>query len=214
MIKDRLAANPLPIQLPIGAEDNFRGVVDLFTMKAVFYLDDLGTKSEESEIPEELRKLAEQMHEELVEKISETDDELTFKFLEGEEITVEELQAALRKATSPIARLTMSSRSRRIPRMSVRLATLAHAMTKTNAAAPMSNQNVSVARSFSTSRSGLTLMSYPAAASYTSGWSLWTLTAMRSISARACGSVAPGPSRANTYVMRCVRPVTMVASRW
>jgi elongation factor G len=99
MIKERLGANPLPVQLPIGAEDNFKGIVDLFKMKAIFYLDDLGTKSEETDIPDELQALAQQFREELVEKISETDDELTLKYLEGEEITVPELQAALRKAT-------------------------------------------------------------------------------------------------------------------
>jgi len=99
MIKNRLGANPLPVQLPIGAEDEFKGIIDLFTMKAVFYLDDLGTKSEEKKIPEALLEQAQQLHEELVEKISETDDELTLKYLEGETITAEELQKALRKAT-------------------------------------------------------------------------------------------------------------------
>ena len=99
MIINRLGADPLPIQLPIGAEDNFRGIIDLFTMKAVFYLDDLGTKSEESEIPEEWAEQAAQLHEQLVEKISETDDELTLKYLEGEEIAIDELKEALRKAT-------------------------------------------------------------------------------------------------------------------
>jgi elongation factor G len=99
MIKERLGANPLLVQLPIGAEDNFKGIIDLFKMKAVFYLDDLGTKSEEAEIPDELQAQAQQLREELVEKISETDDELTLKYLEGEEITAPELQAALRKAT-------------------------------------------------------------------------------------------------------------------
>lgn len=99
MITNRLGANPVPVQLPIGAEDQFQGIIDLFTLKAVFYLDDLGTKSEETDIPTELIDKAQQMHESLVEKISETDDELTLKYLEGEEITVEELRAALRRAT-------------------------------------------------------------------------------------------------------------------
>ncbi len=99
MITNRLGANPVPVQLPIGAEDQFQGIIDLFTLKAVFYLDDLGTKSEETDIPAELIDQAQQMHESLVEKISETDDELTLKYLEGEEITVEELRAALRRAT-------------------------------------------------------------------------------------------------------------------
>lgn len=99
MITNRLGANPVPVQLPIGAEDQFQGIIDLFTMKAVFYLDDLGTKSEETDIPTELIDQAQQMHDSLVEKISDTDDELTLKYLEGEEITLEELRAALRRAT-------------------------------------------------------------------------------------------------------------------
>lgn len=99
MIKDQLKANPLPIQLPIGAESDYQGLVDLVTMKAVFYIDDMGTKSEESEIPENYQAQAEEMREQLVEAISETDDDLTMKYLEGEEITVEELKKALRKAT-------------------------------------------------------------------------------------------------------------------
>ncbi|RME51661.1 MAG: elongation factor G [Caldilineae bacterium] len=99
MIRTRLRANPLPIQLPIGAESDYKGVIDLLTMKAVFYLDDLGTKSEEVDVPEEYRQQAEQMREDLVERISETDDDLTLMYLEGEEIPVERLMAALRKAT-------------------------------------------------------------------------------------------------------------------
>lgn len=99
MIRDRLGARPVPIQLPIGAEDQFRGIVDLMTMKAVFYLDDLGTKQEEQEIPAELLDKANQLRAEMVEAIAETDDELTLLYLEGEEIAVEELKRALRKAT-------------------------------------------------------------------------------------------------------------------
>lgn len=99
MITNRLGANPVPVQLPIGAEDQFQGIIDLFTMKAVFYLDDLGTKSEEIDIPAELIDQAQRMRESLVEKISETDDELILKYLEGEDITVEELRTALRRAT-------------------------------------------------------------------------------------------------------------------
>ncbi|WP_026369801.1 elongation factor G [Kallotenue papyrolyticum] len=99
MIRDRLGARPVPIQLPIGAEDQFRGIVDLMTMKAVFYLDDLGTKQEEQEIPAELLDKANQLRAEMVEAIAETDDELTLLYLEGEEISIEELKRALRKAT-------------------------------------------------------------------------------------------------------------------
>ncbi|MFN8442234.1 MAG: elongation factor G [Caldilineaceae bacterium] len=99
MIIDRLGAKPLPIQLPLGKEDNFRGIIDLFTMKAQIYSDQLGASPTEAEIPAELRDAAQLAHEYMVEKIAETDDELTLKFLDGEEISVEELRAALRKAT-------------------------------------------------------------------------------------------------------------------
>ncbi len=99
MITERLGANPLPVQLPIGAEDQYKGVIDLFSMKAVYYLDDLGTKSEEVDVPEEYREQAQRMREDLIEKISETDDDLTMMYLEGEEPSEEELKAALRRAT-------------------------------------------------------------------------------------------------------------------
>jgi elongation factor G len=99
MIVDRLGANPVPIQMPIGAEDKFRGVIDLIRMEAVYYLDDLGTKSEASPIPDDLLEEAQALHEKLVEKVAESDDTLTEKFLEGEEITPEELIHALRVAT-------------------------------------------------------------------------------------------------------------------
>ncbi len=99
MITDRLGANPLPIQLPIGAEDQYKGVIDLFSMRAVYYLDDLGTKSEELDVPDDLLAQAQKMRDDLVEKISETDDDLTLKYLEGEEISEDELRTALRRAT-------------------------------------------------------------------------------------------------------------------
>lgn len=99
MIVDRLGANPVPIQMPIGAEDKFRGVIDLIRMEAIYYLDDLGTKSEASPIPEELLEEARQLREEMVEKVAESDDRLTDKYLEGEEITEDELNHALRVAT-------------------------------------------------------------------------------------------------------------------
>lgn len=99
MIVDRLGANPVPIQMPIGAEDKYRGIIDLIRMEAVYYLDDLGTKSEASPIPAELLEEAQALHEKLVEKVAESDDTLTEKFLEGEEITPEELIHALRVAT-------------------------------------------------------------------------------------------------------------------
>jgi elongation factor G len=98
MIHDRLGANPLPIQLPIGAEADFRGVVDLIEMTAWIYTDELGAKPERIEIPEELQEEAEMGHEHLLEAIAETDDDLTIKYLEGESISVAELRLALREA--------------------------------------------------------------------------------------------------------------------
>ncbi len=98
MIIDRLGSNPLPIQLPIGREDAFKGVIDLFLMKALIFTDELGAKPIEVEIPAELQAAAEQARTIMVERIAETDDELTLKFLESEPISNEELYAALRKA--------------------------------------------------------------------------------------------------------------------
>ena len=86
-IKNRLGANAVPIQLPIGAEDKFTGLIDLMTMKAEIYTNDLGTEIEEREIPEEYRELAEEWREKLVEAVAETDEDLMMKYLEGEEIT-------------------------------------------------------------------------------------------------------------------------------
>ncbi|WP_322495944.1 elongation factor G [Chloroflexus sp.] len=99
MIKDRLGAKPAVVQLPIGVEDTFRGTIDLFSMKATIYYDDLGKDIREEEIPAELRPAAEKARNELVEMIAETDDELTLLYLEGQELTVEELKRGLRKAT-------------------------------------------------------------------------------------------------------------------
>jgi elongation factor G len=99
MIKDRLGARPVPIQLPIGAEDRFRGIVDLLTNKAVLYLDDQGKREELQEIPAEVAARANQLRQEMIEAIAETDDELMLLYLEGEELGVEEMRQALRKAT-------------------------------------------------------------------------------------------------------------------
>ena len=96
-MKDRLQANAVPIQLPIGAEDVFTGIIDLFEMKAHMFVDDLGLKDEETEIPAELQAQAEELRMEMVEKIAELDEDLMMKYLEGEEISVAELKAALRK---------------------------------------------------------------------------------------------------------------------
>lgn len=98
MIRDRLAANAVPIQWPIGSEDTFRGIVDLVEMKAHVYVDDLGNIDEVVDIPEEIYDEVMAARELMVEKIAETDEELTLKYLEGEEITVDELKAALRRA--------------------------------------------------------------------------------------------------------------------
>ncbi|MGW8319130.1 MAG: elongation factor G [Candidatus Promineifilaceae bacterium] len=100
MIRDRLSANPLPIQWPIGRETGFRGIVDLLTMEAAIWQEeDLGAQAQIVDIPEEVRERVEEARERIMENIIETDDELMTRYLEGEEITVEELRAALRKAT-------------------------------------------------------------------------------------------------------------------
>jgi elongation factor G len=98
-IHDRLQANAHPIQLPIGAEDQFSAIIDLVEMNAVFYSNDLGTDIEVREIPEEYRAQADEWHEKLVEAVAELDEELMEKYLGGEEITKEELKAAIRKGT-------------------------------------------------------------------------------------------------------------------
>lgn len=97
-IKQRLGANPVPMQLPIGSESTFKGAVDLLTMKAITWEDDLGREPIESDIPADLLEQAKEMRHNMVEKIAETDDELTMKYLEGEEISIDELKAALRQA--------------------------------------------------------------------------------------------------------------------
>jgi len=98
-LRDRLAANAHPIQMPIGAEDEFTGIIDLITMEAHFYLDDLGTVDEAREIPEELKEQAEELRIALIEAVAETDEDLMMKYLDGEEISQEELKLAIRKAT-------------------------------------------------------------------------------------------------------------------
>lgn len=99
MMKQRLKTNAVPIQLPIGKEENFTGMIDLMSMKAIVYGDEMGLNIQEQEIPEDLRDTAQVWHDHLIESVAETDDELTLKFLEGEEITTEELKRAIRKAT-------------------------------------------------------------------------------------------------------------------
>jgi len=99
MIRERLGAAPVAIQLPIGAESNFKGFVDLLAREAVIFTDDLGTKSEHIEIPTDMEAEYQQHLEELIERVAETDEELTMKYLEGEQITREDLIPALRRAT-------------------------------------------------------------------------------------------------------------------
>ncbi|WP_313019313.1 elongation factor G [Acetoanaerobium noterae] len=97
MMKDRLGSNAVALHLPIGAEDTFTGIIDLMIMKAYMYKDDKGQEVDIVEIPEDMKALAEEYREKMVETIAELDEDLTMKFLEGEEISVEELKAALRK---------------------------------------------------------------------------------------------------------------------
>jgi len=99
MMRDRLGAHAVPVQLPVGAEDAFEGVVDLIHMTAIIYTDDLGTRSDQVDIPEALRPLAEQYREKLVEAAAELDDRLTEKYLEGTPLTEDEITGALRKGT-------------------------------------------------------------------------------------------------------------------
>src|SRR6266404_4058394 len=99
MIRERLGASPVPIQIPIGQESGFKGFVDLIEQQAVIFTDDLGTKSEHTQVPANIEAEFRQQRELLVERVAETDEELTLKYLEGEEISKEELVAALRQAT-------------------------------------------------------------------------------------------------------------------
>ena len=101
-IHERLQANAHPIQLPIGAEDNFTGIIDLIKMKAEIYTNDLGTDIQETDIPEDLQDLAEEWREKLVEAVAETDEALMERYLEGEEILEAELKEAIREATCAV----------------------------------------------------------------------------------------------------------------
>ncbi|ANA79668.1 translation elongation factor G [Paenibacillus vortex V453] len=96
-MRERLQANAVAIQLPIGAENDFIGIIDIVEEKAFMYKDDLGQNIEETEIPAEFKDQVEELRNELVEKVAELDEDLTMKYLEGEEITIAELKAALRK---------------------------------------------------------------------------------------------------------------------
>jgi elongation factor G len=99
MIRDRLGATPVPVQMPVGSEDGFEGVIDLIRMKSTIYLDDLGTRSDETEIPEGLREQAEAARERLLEAVADLDDDLARKYLDGAEIADDELRDVLRAGT-------------------------------------------------------------------------------------------------------------------
>src|SRR5438105_3847386 len=99
MIRDRLGAVPVPIQIPVGRESGFKGFIDLIEQQAVIFTDDLGTKSEHTQVPTDMESEVAQHREYLIERVAETDEELTFKYLEGSEISNEELVSALRRGT-------------------------------------------------------------------------------------------------------------------
>ena len=99
MVKDRLKCNAVPIQLPIGSEEDFKGIIDLIKMKAEVYYDDLGKDVREEEIPEDMKELAQKYHDELIERVAELDDELMDKYFSGEELTEAEIRTQIRKST-------------------------------------------------------------------------------------------------------------------
>jgi len=99
MMKDRLKCNAVPIQLPIGAEDDFKGLIDLVEMKAYIYNDDLGKDISVTEIPDDMKDKAQEYHEAMVEHVAEMDEELMMKYLDGEELTQEEIKMCIRKST-------------------------------------------------------------------------------------------------------------------
>ncbi len=99
MMHDRLKCNAVPIQLPIGSEDTFKGIIDLLDMKAYVYYDDLGQDIRQEEIPEDMKEKAEQYRADLLEHVAEQDEELMMKYLDGEEISIDEIKAVIRKST-------------------------------------------------------------------------------------------------------------------
>lgn len=108
MMKKRLGANAIPIQLPIGKEDHFEGIIDLVEMKAYFYHDDLGKNIDEEEIPESMKDLALEYHQKLIEAIAEQDDALAEKYLNGEEFSKEEIKKGIRAATLSVAMIPVT----------------------------------------------------------------------------------------------------------
>ncbi|MDW7651510.1 MAG: elongation factor G [Bacillota bacterium] len=101
-MRQRLSANVVPIQLPIGVEENFKGIIDLIRMKAIIYTDDLGTRSDETDIPEDMLDVAQEYREKMLEAAAEYDEELMMNYLEGEEISEDQLKAALRQGTCDV----------------------------------------------------------------------------------------------------------------
>ncbi len=99
MVKERFKCNAVPIQLPIGAEDTFKGIVDLIAMDAEIYYDDMGNDVRHEEIPDDMKELAQKYHEELIEAVAEQDESLMEKYFEGEELTIDEIKKTIRKAT-------------------------------------------------------------------------------------------------------------------
>ena len=102
-IEDKLHGNPVPIQIPMGAEESFIGMIDLVTMEAEIYKDDMGTEIEITEVPEEYKAQAEEWRENMIEKVSEFDEDLMMAYLEGEEVTQEDIKRAIRKGTLDVA---------------------------------------------------------------------------------------------------------------
>lgn len=99
MIKNRLGSNPVPLQIPIGSEENFKGIVDLIENRAIVYEDDLGKTSSSNEIPDDLKEIAAEYREKLIEAAAENDEELMMKYLDGEELTIDEIKMGIRKGT-------------------------------------------------------------------------------------------------------------------
>lgn len=103
MIKNRLGSNPVPLQIPIGSEENFKGIVDLIENRAIIYEDDLGKTSSSNDIPDDLKELAAEYREKLIEAAAENDEELMMKYLDGEELTIEEIKKGIRKGTLAVS---------------------------------------------------------------------------------------------------------------
>ncbi len=99
MIRERLKANPVPIQIPIGAEAQFKGIIDLITMRAEVYYDEIGNDVRDEDIPDDMKELAQKYHDELIETVASYDEELMDKFFNGEELTIDEIKATIRKGT-------------------------------------------------------------------------------------------------------------------